>query len=182
MKIIGHHTCSKIVNIEDIERDGPFLSTHIDNDQNQHKFLGTGYYFWDNNIGMAHSHGQKNHKRRYHIFESQLDLDDNTFLDLAGNRIDMLFFQEIIEKLKQIESTQNWTIGHFIEFLKRQNKFPFRAIRAIDSSINPKEAIRFVPNRVNFINLNPIFIVCLLDKNKYQIIVFKHIKTFPEDV
>ncbi len=182
MKIIGHHTCSKNGNIENIEREGPFLSTHIENDPNQHKFLGTGYYFWDNNIGMAHSHGQKNHKRKYYIFEAQLDIENSAFLDLAGNRVDMLFFQEIMEKLKQVEGTQNWTIAHFVEFLKRKNKFPFRAIRAIDNSIDPKEAIRFVPNRVNYINLNPIFIVCLLDRNKDQIPVFKHIKTFPENV
>ena len=180
MKIIGHHTCSSEGSISEIKNEGPFLSEHIDEDSKKHKFLGTGYYFWDNNIGMAHSHGQKNYKRKYFIFEAELNLIDDLFLDLAGNRIDMLRFQEIMSKLSEIESsTQSWTLAHFIEFLKSKNKFPYRSIRAIDTSINPKEVLKFVPDRKNFINLNPIFIVCLLDKRSDIILSFKHIKTFP---
>lgn len=179
MKIIGHHTCNQDGSIQNIEKVGPFLSKHIEKDATQHKFLGTGYYFWDNNINMAHSHGQKNYKRKYYIFEAQLNLKDEAFLDLAGNRIDMIFFQDIMEKLKTQTETQNWTIGHFIEFLKRIKIFNYRAIRAIDNSIDPKQAIKFVPDRRNFINLNPIFIVCLLDKNSDLISSFNHTKTFP---
>jgi hypothetical protein len=180
MKIIGHHTCSKTDNISEIEQAGPFLSTHVDTDERQHKFLGTGYYFWDNNIGMAHAHGQKNYKRKYYIFESELHFESENFLDLAGNRIDMLFFQEVIESLKSVVDTSNWTLAHYIEYLKKQQQFPYRAIRAIDSSINPKEMLKFVLNRPNFINLNPIFILCLWDNHRDMIKSFKHIKTFPD--
>jgi hypothetical protein len=182
MKIIGQHTCSKTNNIQEIEQTGPFLSTHVDTDERQHKFLGTGYYFWDNNIGMAHAHGQRNYKRKYYIFESELHLETEFFLDLAGNRMDMLFFQELMAQLKNVVDTQNWTLAHFIEFLKRHHQFPYRAIRAIDSSINPKEMLQFVPNRPNSINLNPVFIVCLLDNRKDMIKSFKHLKTFPDHV
>ena len=80
-------------------------------------------------------------------------------------------------KLKEAEETQDWTLAHFIEFLKRKKMFPYRAIRAVDTSIDPKEVIKFVPDRRNFINLNPIFIVCLLDKQADLIYSFKHIKT-----
>jgi hypothetical protein len=182
MKIIGQHTCSKTDNIQVIEQSGPFLSIHVDTDEQQHKFLGTGYYFWDNNIGMAHAHGQRNYKRKYYIFESELHLETASFLDLAGNRIDMLFFQELMEQLKTIVDTGNWTLAHFIEFLKRHHQFPYRAIRAIDSSINPKEMLKFVPNRPNSINLNPVFIVCLLDNRKDMIKSFNHLKSFPDHV
>jgi hypothetical protein len=164
MKIIGHHTCSKTGNIQEIEAVGPFISTHIEADSQSHKFLGTGYYFWDNNIGMAHSHGQKNYRRKYYIFEAELNVEDDTFLDLAGNRIDMIHFQEIMSILSEVEETKNWTLAHFIEFLKRKGQFSYRAIRAMDTSIDPQEILKFVPDRSNFINLNPIFIVCLLDK------------------
>lgn len=180
MKIIRHHTCSSQGSIQEIENQGPFLSIHVESETTQHKFLGTGYYFWDNNIGMAHSHGQKNYKRKYYIFEAALNLEEDWFLDLAGNRIDMIRFQEIIQKLKDIDNaTENWTLGHVIEFLKNKGIFPYRAIRAIDMSIDPKEVIKFVPDRQNYINLNPIFIVCLSDKNADIISSFKHIKTFP---
>lgn len=182
MKIIGHHTCRQVGSIQDIENEGPFLSTHIEEEHSQHKFLGTGYYFWDNNINMAHSHGQKNCKRKYYIFEANLDLKDKEFLDLAGNRIDMLFFQDIMKKLNVQTETQNWTIAHFIELLKKLKIFNYRAIRAIDNSIDPKEATKFVVDRANFTNLNPIFIVCLLDKEADLIQSFNHIKTFPQNV
>ncbi|MDR6564387.1 MULTISPECIES: hypothetical protein [unclassified Arcicella] len=181
MKIIAHHTCSSDGDINLIELNGPFLSTHVENEPNQYKFLGTGYYFWDNNLGMAHSHGQNNYKRRYYIFEAALTLDEDILYDLAGNRIDMINFQEIINKLQAFEETKNWGIAHYIEFLKRQGMFPYRAIRAIDTSINPKEIFNFVPDRKNFTNLNPIFIVCLLDKENDLIKSFKHIKTFPNN-
>lgn len=181
MKIIGHHTCSNSGNIADIEREGPFLSVHDENNELQHKFLGTGYYFWDNNIGMAHAHGQRNYKRNYYIFESNLDLDDDAFLDLAGNRMDMIRFQEIMERLSKIEETKEWGIAHFITFLERKNIFSYQYVRAVDTSIDPKKVIKFVPERRNYINLNPIFIVCMKDKNTNSIQSFKHIKTFPDN-
>lgn len=182
MKIIGHYTCSQEGSILEIEKDGPFLSEHTEKDFEKHKFLGTGYYFWDNNIGMAHAHGRYNYRRKYYIFEAALNMDENIFLDLAGNRIDMLWFQEVMAKLKEVDvSTLSWGIAHFIEFLKSKNQFPYRAIRAIDVGAKPKELIRFVPDRENTTNLNPIFIVCLLDKGEDLIQSFKHIRTFPEN-
>lgn len=179
MIIIGHHTSESKGSAEEIEKQGAFFSTHKDEDFRHHKFLGSGYYFWDNNIGMAHAHGQKNYKRKYFIFEAELNLSKGYFLDLAGDRIDMLWFQEIMDKLKEVEGTQEWTLAHYIEFLKKKGQFPYHAIRAIDTSINPKETIKFVSNRENHINLNPIFIICLLNKGKEIVSSFKHIKTFP---
>jgi hypothetical protein len=180
MKAIGHHTCSSESNISDIEIQGPFFSEHDDTDSKAHKFLGSGYYFWDNNIGMAHSHGQNNYKRKYYIFEANLNSEEDLLLDLAGNRIDMLNFQEIMQKLNEIDpTTQSWTLAHFIEFLKSKNIFHYNAIRAIDTSITPRNLLKFVPDRKNYINLNPIFIVCLLNKSKDIILSFNHIKTFP---
>ena len=179
MRIIGHHTCSKQGTISNIEKQGPFQSTYVAEDRRQHKFLGTGYYFWDNNINMAHAHGQKNYKRKYHIFQAELELETDIFLDLVGNRIDMLWFQDIMKRFEHIEEVENWTIGSFIEFLKQKGLFDYKAIRAIDNSINPKEMIKFVDNRDNFTNLNPIFIVCLLEISDKIMKSFSHLKTFP---
>ncbi len=182
MKIIGHHTCSSNGIIQEIEQKGAFLSTHLEENLNQHKFLGSGYYFWDNNLNMAHYYGQENYKRKYYIFEAELNLIDDYFLDLAGNRIDMIYFQEIMSKLQEIdESTKDWTLVQFIEFLKSKNEFPYRAIRAVNTVTNPKKVMKFVQGRDDFINLNPIFIVCLLDKKNDIVTSFKHIKTFPQN-
>jgi hypothetical protein len=180
MKIIGHHTCSSTGTIQEIEQNGPFLSTHIQEDSKQHKFLGTGYYFWDNNLKMAHVHGQNNYKRKYYIFEADLNMVEDWFLDLAGNRIDMLHFQAIMDRLIENDVTKkDWTLAHFIEFLKTKEIFLYRAIRTIDTSAIPKEVIKFVANRDKFTNLHPVFIVCLLDNGMDIINSFKHIKTFP---
>ena len=179
MRIIGHHTCNNQGTISEIEKQGPFLSIHLAGDETQQKFLGTGYYFWDNNIGMAHAYGQKIYKRKYYIFQAELELETDDFLDLVGNRIDMLWFQEVMKRFEHIKDAQNWTIGSFIEFLKRKGIFTHKAIRAMDNSIDPKEMIKFVDNRPNFTNLSPIFIVCLLEKNDIIIKPFTHFKTFP---
>ncbi len=184
MKIIGYHTCSKKGDITEIEEKGAFYSEHIEEEPNNHKFLGSGYYFWDNNIGMAHSHGQNAYKRKYHIFKAELNLGEDAFLDLAGNRIDMLNFQEIINKLREAnKEVENWTLAHFITFLQSKAKFPYRSIRAIDAGSHLKDAdkLKFVDDRNNFTNLNPVFIVCLLDKEKDLVISFQHFKTFPQN-
>jgi hypothetical protein len=181
MQIVGHHTCSKQGTIADIERQGPFLSTHVAADTKQHKFLGTGYYFWDNNIGMAHAHGQRNYKRKYYIFQAELELETEFFLDLVGNRIDMLWFQAVMQRFEHFKEAENWTLGSFLEFLKRKGFLPHKAIRAIDNSIDAKEIVQFVENRPNFTNLNPVFIVCLLENNSKFIKSFTHFKTFPPE-
>ncbi len=179
MIIVGHHTCSQEGSIEDIERNGPFLSIHLEDDPQQHKFLGTGYYFWDNNVGMAHSHGQNNYRRKYHIFEGELDIPEDDILDLAGNRIDMIHFQDTMDRISAKEPEREWSLAHYIEFLKERDMFPYRAIRAVDTGISPKKIIKFVTSRRNYINLDPVFIICLLDCKPDMMTSFKHIKTFP---
>lgn len=182
MKIIGHHTCSSTGEIHKIEAQGPFFSIHDENEPGKHKFLGSGYYFWDNNIGMAHSHGQKSYKRKYYIYKAILNLPDDDFLDLAGNRIDMMNFIEIINKmLENCSLVEGWTIGHFIEFLKVKGLFNYKAIRAVDAGAHLLNRYKFVPNRDNYTNLNPVFIVCLVDEHKSSDLIesFTHFKTYP---
>ena len=185
MKIVGHHACAnKGENPQVIEFQGPFFSEHVEGNSRQYKFLGSGYYFWDNNKGMAHAHGQANYRRKYHIFEGEIVIEEDTFLDLAGNRIDMLHFQELMARLHQeIKESKTWGIAQFIAFFQKKNLFPYRAIRAVDTNSKPKEKdlVFFVPDRTNIINLNPIFILCLLDTKTDMLISFKHLVTFPNN-
>ncbi len=182
MKIIGHHTCSPQGDIAAIEVSGPFRSTHED-DLEKAKFLGTGYYFWDNHINMAHTFGQKNYNRHYFIFEAELNIEQSRFLDLAGDRIAMINFKDMMDSLKRKlgAKVQNWTISQYIEFLKLAGDFPYDAIRAIDTGLKHKPPIqyRFVTNRDNTTSFDPIFIICLLKCDKTTITSFKHKSTFP---
>jgi hypothetical protein len=167
MRIIGYHTCRKEGKKEDIEAKGPFLSIHEPNDPAKHKFLGSGYYFWDNNKGMAHSYGKSTYARKYYIFEAELRLSEENFFDLVGNRIHMIAFIELMEKFKaNYEESEHWPLGAFIEFLKAKGLFPYKAIRALDSSIDVRERISFASQHKAFTNLSPIYIVCLLEHDK----------------
>lgn len=187
MRILAHHTCDSkgdISDIAEIEAHGPFLSTHTE--PHKPKMLGTGYYFFDNNIDVAHAHGKNRYKRNYHIFEAELQLDENIFLDLVGNRQDMKYIQAMMQELAQY-TKDKWTLGSLIEFLKQKNKeaidigipirpFPFKAIRALDYSVRDDDErskkikedykIYFNSQENKYINLQPVFIVCLLENDK----------------
>ncbi len=198
MKIIGHHTCDgkgSLVDIAEIAAYGPFLSMHEEPDK--HKMLGTGYYFFDNNMAVAHAHGKNRYKRQYHIFEAELALDDAIFLDLVGNRISIMYIQTVMQKFKPYTG-EKWTLGSLIEFLKEKHKeespkgvfpFPFKAIRVVDNSIEDDEQkskgikedfrIYFFPDKDKYVNLSPIFTVCLLEKGASLIQSFKHKTTYP---
>mgnify|MGYP000117476776 CR=1 FL=1 len=176
MKIIGHHTCKNLGNKDEIEK--PFLSEHVETDSSKHKFLGTGYYFWDNNLSMAHSWGAKRLNKKYYIFECLLDIPSGKFLDLVGNRIDMLWFQEMIKLFMDAEIFKDsWSIGRFLEFLKLKSKdvgksdiFPYEAIRVLDYTIDTKKKSIFAEDNEAYTNLNPVMIVCLttLDSGMVQ--------------
>ncbi len=126
MRIIGHHTCDAKGEIQDIaviEAQGAFLSVHTNETP---KMLGTGYYFFDNNLSIAHAHGKNRYKRQYHIFEAEIQLTEDNFLDLVGNRMDMLWLQALRERLTPFlaEGETNWKVGHLIEFLKQKGLLP----------------------------------------------------------
>ncbi|MVM34386.1 hypothetical protein GO755_30420 [Spirosoma sp. HMF4905] len=182
MRIIGYHTCKKEGKIEEIEASGPFWSTHEPDDPAKHKFLGSGYYFWDNNKGMAHSYGKATYRRKYYIFEAELKLTEENFFDLVGNRIHMLAFMELVEKFKaNYEASERWPVGAFIEFLKSKGIFPYKAIRALDSSIGIREITKFdfASQHDAFTNLSPIYIVCLLELDNTILTSFKFNTEFP---
>lgn len=190
MRILGHHTCDSkgdISDIAEIEAHGPFLSY-------SNQLLGKGYYFFDDNITLAHNHGYNRYKRKYHIFEAELQLDENIFLDLVGNRGSMKYIQAMMQELAQY-TKDKWTLGNLIEFLKQKNKeaidigmpirpFPFKAIRALDNSVQDDDEkskkikedyrIYFNPQENKYINLQPVFIVCLLENDTSIIRSFKH--------
>lgn len=200
MKIIAHHTCENKGEIKDIELNGAFLSTNIDGNITNQKLLGTGYYFFDNNITMAHAHGKNRYRRKYYIFEAELNLKEDDFLDLVGNRTDMIWIQDVKKRFEPHLKDNQKKLGAFIEFLKQKNSskefkgiFPYKAIRAIDNSVNTdkikedqkihleevadESKMYFIEGKDKFINLQPIYTLCLLELDKSIFTSFKHIYT-----
>lgn len=172
MKTIGHHTCSKKNGNAFVLAYSPFLSEYNESGKAL-KFLGSGYYFWDDNIEMAHNWGRVHFHCNYYIIECELHLKSEIFLDLVGNRSHLRYFKQLIKKFEEYGfSRSKWTIGAFIEFLKSKEKdmpgiFPFKAIRSIDNSVIPKNknTIQFVDNKPNYTNLDPRLVICLIEKN-----------------
>lgn len=187
MIIIGHHTCKRDGGEKYVLENAPFCSIY-DSYANHKPFLGTGHYFWDDNIETAKWWGKLHYKDDYYVIEIALNLTSEYFFDLVGNRQHIKTFIALEKNFRQKGyETKNWTIAAFIEFLKKfQLKdpmiFPYKAIRAIDYSAYQayKEQYKYFfvqPGKDNeHTFLNPRLIICLLEKNKCLISqpVIKH--------
>ncbi|KAA0259376.1 hypothetical protein FHQ18_00425 [Deferribacter autotrophicus] len=173
LETIGHHTCEKDGTKEKVLKNAPFLSEYNEDD-NKTPFLGTGYYFWDNNIEMARLWGKWHYKNGYYIIEAKLILKKPDFFDLVGNRADMIYFRKLIKILEKKFRDKKWTVGKAIEFLKRLNNkcngiFPFKVIRAVNDSDRirrlkrGKEKYNF--SNKDYIFLDPRIMICFVEKN-----------------
>ncbi len=170
MITIGHHTCSSANGREYIKTHAPFLAENQPNGKMQ--FLGTGYYFWDDNIEMAHHWGDSHFKGNYCVLSFDLNMPKEVFLDLVGNRQHMQVFLTMALKIQnQHKSTVGMNVGEIIELLKRFAKdrpdiFPYKIIRAVDLSPKFEQSKwYFVSSKKNYTLLNPRIIICFLEKN-----------------
>ncbi|MFV0313019.1 MAG: hypothetical protein ACK5KN_15405 [Dysgonomonas sp.] len=171
MRTKGHHTCTKNGGREHVEKESPFFAKH-DPDKKKYQFLGSGYYFWDDNIELAKVWGYSHCKNDYFVVEIDIELTEDTCLDLVGNRRHMMFFAAVMEKLRKEKgiSKSEWTISQCIEFLKRLSKdnisiFPYKIIRAIDYNDDFKQKVaKFVKDKGNFTTLSPKMVICVIEK------------------
>ncbi len=174
METIGHHTCLNTEDVDKIEQEGPFKATH-DSKTGKYQFLGTGYYFWDNNIEAAKFWGETHYKGNYLVFKADLIIPKEKFLDLVGSRENMIYLQELMVRFKsQNKNSEHWELGKFIEFMKEvankpgfKNVFPYTVFRAIDNNAVIKKEYKylFVAGKHSYINLNPRLIICLVEKS-----------------
>lgn len=149
--------------------EAPYLSYYDSDDQSKQKpFLGTGYYFWDYNMPQAMSWGRTHCRGNFVVIESEIEVPDEVYLDLAGSRQDMEYFLNLIERhQKKGIDPQDWELGEFIEFIREENRrkrgiFEFQVIRAEDY-LPPAGQFKYLFNYLkNYTNLNPRFIICFL--------------------
>jgi len=171
---IGHHTCEKAANHAYLKEKAPFKSVY-DEAQNKLPFLGSGYYFWDNNIEQAITWGEVHYFGKYNIVEIDLELSGEYFLDLVGSREDMNFFNSLVSLLKSIRTdTNNYSISQYIECFRQINKrhgykgcFESRIIRAVDCCAAGQNKMKFNKTQLNSMPLNPRLIICFFDKMTY---------------
>lgn len=177
MKTIGHHTCKKDGGIDHVLKEGPFLSEYFDDENDpKYPFLGSGYYYWDDNKDLAHWWGKKFYKNDYFIIESEINLPNGFFLDLVGNRAHQKWFIGLKEILREFGyEKDSWTVGSMIEYAKKMSKlhnvttiFPYRVIRAIDMNqrVDQQILLKFAEDKRGQMNLNPKMIICMVEKNE----------------
>jgi hypothetical protein len=175
VKLIGHHACRNTGNGLQIEKSGLPIAVSTYNPTNsKNPFLGSGYYFWDYNIRMAKYWGKSHYDNKFYIFQADIPYNENTLLDLVGNRQHIEWLVDLMDDFKEAnEGNAHWNIGTFIEFLKEiaeeegySDVFPFKSVRAIDHSASiPNVEYYFDGQSKAYITLNPRIIICIIDAN-----------------
>lgn len=164
----AHHTTDNRGTRLDIETNGPVHSKHSEEEE---KFLGSGYYFWDNSMDLGHFWGKTHYKRKYRIYEGEIKLSDkgNKLLDLVGRREHQIAFEKLKKCIISIDpKRKSWGIGNIIELLRLMDLdhdykgiFDFSASRALEIVENPKGGMKFVSYRSNKTDLKPRIVICL---------------------
>ena len=88
-----YHTCHLAGSLDNIFRNSPYEC-----DTNDKQWLGVGYYFWTDSEYFAQKWGELDRKypKGYVITEYQVEIPEESFLDLVGNVKDQLFFRKQI--------------------------------------------------------------------------------------
>lgn len=173
MEFTVHHTCEKKGGKEKVLKAFPFLSEY-DPKKNMKPFLGEGYYFWDFNLEYAKVWGKNHYSNKYYICESDISVDhekDGFFLDLAGNRKDLVGFVELLWEFNLIhpEGMKGIDLCWILDYLRKEcppDAFPFEVIRAVDYKNNEQIGIKVVFNdkQDSYTILNPRIIFSFKSK------------------
>lgn len=120
-----------------VEENGPFPCTHAK------AWLGSGYYFWDSAIQLAHWWGREGagYYSGYIICKSQYNLDENRCFNLIDNFEHIDQFRQTHEYLisQRMAVANQTTVARIIEFLRNTTTFKFEATRAYGvNSIGPR--------------------------------------------
>jgi hypothetical protein len=176
MQTIGHHTCLNKGGRKFVYENAPFLSEFYEKDADR-PYLGQGYYFWDNNLEMAKEWGRSHCHNDYCILVADLIFKDDELFDLVGNREHCMKLISLQKKFNDYDHNRDtWELAKFIEFLKDTESggeypgvFPYKAVRAVDLSPKPKKRFFFIRGKRSFTNLDPRFIICIIDLNQIHL-------------
>jgi hypothetical protein len=167
MRKILYQTVDDRGNPEEVERQGPFMCGRYN------AWLGTGYYFWDTFIELAHWWGHNGYHDNYMICEASCDVNDKIF-DLVGNTDHIQILDKYSKLLKEKKPEQTITVAfvimHMCKYL--QKEFPYKAIRACGiNTINKGKLIEenrlcFKSNCRAYLDLKPAIQICIINKKE----------------
>ena len=161
-------------NPEYVNKNGPFpgVTSH---------WLGKGYYFWDNLITRAHWWGDSHCGGKYMICRAYALIDDGSYLDLAGNMLQLQEFKEKYDVIQKMHPTRTITISFAINKLRKDHLFPYQAVRSLSNECGGDVAVNYVDNHPSYLNFSPPMQVCVYPfnciKDYHVIFPFKYIAT-----
>lgn len=174
MHKILYQTVGDRGNPEEVERQGPFIC------ERDNAWLGTGYYFWDTFIELAHWWGDYGYNRNYMICEASCDENDKIF-DLVGNTDHIQILDKYSKLLKEKKPKQTITVAFVIMHMRLilKKDFRYKAIRAngIDT-VNKGKLIEenrlcFNFNNRAYLDLKPAIQICIINKKEMGLTGYK---------
>ncbi len=170
-KTIGYQTLEDRFeqgqHLEDLEINGPYQA------RRRNAWLGTGYYFWDDDILLAKNWGPRARYGSYVICAAQLDIDESCF-DLLGSGSHRRQLEEVFHDMCDDDEINNEriTVAYIIEHLREMDAFPYDAIRAYGEnsfiSVSDEDYEDFVQlaiGKMARVNLHPEVQICLVNQD-----------------
>ena len=161
-------------NPEYVRKNGPFICT------DERAWLHDGYYFWDEDITLAHFWGKSKLRKKYIICKTYYNLNERCW-DLYGK---FKHRQELIKiykgiKNRNINSGKPIKFREIIEELISKNLMKYEAIRAEGTLSIAKHnrfhlSILLEERMVNhdavrhMLNLRPAIQLCFFNKNSLE--------------
>ncbi len=112
-------------NPDNVENNGPFPC------KKENAWLHNGYYFWDQDIDVAHWWGEKGYNGSYIICESYFQYDIKFCWDLHNEHTAREEFRLIAKEVKTrgVNNKKEVKVRDIIEYLQKKNMFKYHAIR-----------------------------------------------------
>lgn len=143
-----------------IEEHGPFVCSRND------AWLGTGAYFWERDINLAHWWGTESYgKGGYVICQSSYEKYADDYFDLFGNTEHLAKLIDIKDDLKP-RFGDKLALRKAIGVLKHYKRFPYKAVRiASDGDRNAKILIASTKKYKEYLQLSVRVQLCVLDQS-----------------
>lgn len=181
MNLTLYQTLENRDNPEEIENEGPFPCDRLD------AWLGTGYYFWDSHIELAHWWGIKNPKIEEYIICSALVTKSEKLFDL----LEGAFRKQLTEAARMIledglATIEDLIVPDIIDYLYEEGVFnDYEAIRAygVDSLSEEKSPdsvlrFKFSYKTIAYLDMLPPIQLCLFKRKSLSLRNYKVV--FPD--
>ena len=189
MRFTAYHTCElRNKDYEQAFNGSPFKA----NTNNQ--WLTYGHYFWSNSIDSGIWWGKVHYKKKHKSFvvtQFDMQIDEEDVLDFIADSEAAFTFLEKSSKLYLAKCQQqarddpkfnaNPTMENCINYMKQQNLFPFKAIRACHKEHKSSGNILFTTHHTETLMPTDKHQVCIFDLNDVGNYTTNKIACYPKE-